>query len=107
MKKRTLYHAVASVITLIGLSSYATGEQMPSPESVKQLTQKVADWQIKTFDQHDQHRALSSQHKAHVAKSGKKPKPYHDLEWQMGALYAGMDQWRSIADKPGKYKAFL
>jgi rhamnogalacturonyl hydrolase YesR len=107
MNKRTLHYAVVAAITLCGFASAMSAEQKPSPESVKAISQKVADWQIKTFDQHDQHRALSSKHKAHVEKTGKPPKKYHELQWQMGALYAGMDQWRSIADKPGKYKAFL
>ncbi len=109
MMKRThqRHAAIVIAITLGGLASPVCAEPKPSPESVKAITRKVADWQIKTFDQHDQFRALSGKRKAQAEKSGKLPAKYHDLEWHMGALYAGMDQWRSIADEPGKYTAFL
>jgi len=64
---------------------------VPSPESVKALTQKVADWQIETFDEHGKYRALPEK------KTWQNHHNYHDLTWQMGALYAGMNQWRKLS----------
>lgn len=85
----------------------AVGEKL-SPESVKALTKSVADWQIETFDQHNEYRALSTRSLKRLEKQGETVAPkYHDLVWHMGALYAGMDQWRTVADDPAPYTDFL
>lgn len=75
----------------------------PSPAEVKALTKKVADWQIRTFDQHGQHRALPAKRN----EKWRNNKNYHDLTWHMAALYVGLDQWRTIADDPAPYTDFL
>lgn len=68
----------------------------PAPAEVKAITKKVADWQIKTFGEHGKHRAISISKK----KSYSNKKNYHDLVWHMGALYAGMYEWSTIANDP-------
>lgn len=70
-------------------------------ESLKALTKKVADWQIEHFDEQGKYRALPRNPPEWANRE-----PYHDLEWQNGALYAGMNQWRKIADDP-KYTQWL
>lgn len=73
-------------------------ENVPQPQDVKALADKVTDFQISTFDEHNLYRALSTPVKNRMKKQGVTvPAKYHDLLWHMGALYAGMDQWRSIS----------
>lgn len=88
------------VRVLSGLCLLAMCQAAPSPESVKALGQRVADWQIRTFDDHGKYRALNG-------KNWSTNRNYHDCEWHMGALYVGMDQWRHIADSPKKYTEWL
>lgn len=94
-----------AILSLLGCVATITtaDESCPSSDSIKAITQKVADWQIKTFDEHVNYRALSSQR----LKNNYVAKNYHDLTWHMGALYAGMNQWRTIADEPAKYTDWL
>lgn len=73
----------------------------PSPESVKALTKKVADWQIEHFYEQGKYRALPRKPPEWANRE-----QYHDLEWHHGALYAGMNQWRKIAEDP-KYTQWL
>lgn len=94
-----LLGALVGVLTI----SSAVRAQQPSPEQVKAITKKVADWQIKTFDDSAKFRALSKWDK----KKGEVKDRYHDLTWHMGALYAGMDHWRSVADDPATYADWL
>lgn len=72
-----------------------------SADSVKALTKKVADWQIATFEQEGKYRALPT-----IPPDWANREQYHDLEWQHAALYAGMNQWRKVADDP-KYTEWL
>ena len=51
------------------------------PTEVKEIMEKVADWQIEHFSD------LYSGHK----------KPHHPLDWTNGALYVGMVKWAAIA----------
>jgi rhamnogalacturonyl hydrolase YesR len=74
----------------------------PAPESVKAITKKAADWQITTFTNHMDYRAVPAN-----PNNFREKKPYHDLTWHMGALYAGMNEWRQIADDPSVYTGFL
>ncbi|MDK9683414.1 glycoside hydrolase family 88 protein [Pseudoalteromonas shioyasakiensis] len=61
--------------------------------SVKRLTQKVADWQIKHHEEQGKDRAIPR-----IPPWWMNRERYHDLEWHHGALYAGMNEWRKIAD---------
>lgn len=72
-----------------------------TPESVKILTAKVADWQIKTFEEQGKYRALPSNPPDWMNRDR-----YHDLEWHHGALYVGMDQWRKVSGD-SKYTQWL
>jgi len=94
------------LIGCFALSSLAMASAA-TPESVKALTKKVANWQIETFEDSGKYRALSGKALARVQESGKRPNKHHDLMWHMGALYAGMDQWRKVADEPTKYTDWL
>ena len=75
--KKGITLAVLSGLTVCG---FAVAEK-PSPESVKVLTQKVADWQIFHFNDF-----FSNWKEAH-----------HPLHWTNGALYVGMNKWAAMA----------
>lgn len=51
------------------------------PEEVKQVMQKVADWQIANFRE-----------------SYSRKEPHHIADWTNGALYVGMVKWAQMAD---------
>lgn len=70
-----------------------TKEESLTPQSVWKMTEKMAHWQIDTFDNHLNYRGLAS-------KGYKETKKYHDLTWHMGALYIGMNQWRKLSRDP-------
>lgn len=74
---------------------------VPDSRDVKALTKKVADWQIEHHEQQGKYRALPTAPPEWMHRER-----YHDLEWQHGALYAGMNQWRKVADDP-KYARWL
>lgn len=78
----------------------------PTPAEVKAITKKVADWQIRTFEDSAEYRAQTSSHLAYLARKGKTSKKWHDLQWQMGALYVGMYEWSRVADD-NQYRDFL
>lgn len=72
-----------------------------TPTSVKQLTQKVADWQIATFNEEGKYRALPTHPPEWMNNE-----QYHDLEWHHAALYVGMVQWSKLNKDP-KYTQWL
>lgn len=78
-----------------------TGQEPLTSHSVKSLTKKVADWQIAHHEEQGKYRAIPRNPPDWANRNR-----YHDLEWHHGALYAGMDQWREIADDP-KYTEWL
>lgn len=96
--------ALAGLLALIGWGGAVSAATVtpPTPEEVKSIATKVADWQIATFDQHIDYRALPTSKKAFREKNS-----YHDLTWHMGALYAGMNEFRGIAENPAKYTDWL
>lgn len=75
---------------------------LPSSDEVMELSSRVADWQMSTFESHGSCRAVASknQGKAGVLDN------YHDLTWHMGALYVGLNEWRKVSGD-GKVEAFL
>lgn len=101
----TRFPILCALLLTAGCSSYiAEPEPAPvaiSPESVKALTRKVADWQIETFEEQGAYRALPRKPENWMHRE-----KYHDLEWTNSALYVGMNQWRKIADDP-KYTEWL
>ncbi|HKL20985.1 MAG TPA: glycoside hydrolase family 88 protein, partial [Tichowtungia sp.] len=94
--------AALAVITAGCATGVASmGAAKPSPQEVKAITQKVADWQIKTFEDQAEYRALASEGwNAGLEK-------HHEADWTSAALYTGMDRWRKIADNPDKYTDWL
>ena len=79
------------MLILSGMSCGSYAGLEPTPQEVKAITQKVADWQIATFAERAKYRAISSDNKAKEKETGKPTKLPHELEWHNGALYAGMD----------------
>ena len=95
------------ITVLLGSISLTALAGKPSPEAVKALTQKVANWQMETFEESGQYRGLNARKKAILKKKGMvTPEKYHDLTWHMGALYAGMNEWRKVSGDP-QVEAFL
>ncbi|MEM0965827.1 MAG: glycoside hydrolase family 88 protein [Verrucomicrobiota bacterium] len=78
-----------------------------TPESVKALTGKVADWQIEVFENAQDFRAVAAGRKRFLEKKGLEPEKWHDLTWHNAALYAGLNHFRRIADNPEAYTDFL
>jgi len=101
MKRFISKHGVLLLALVFGSCvECRAAEPASSPKEIKAILKKVADWQIKTFEDMGKYRALP-------------PKPtwqtrnrYHDLTWHCGALYAGMYEWSTIADDP-KYVQWL
>ncbi|WP_347331530.1 glycoside hydrolase family 88 protein [Marinimicrobium locisalis] len=101
---RPIAHALWLGTLSLLLGCQHTPESQPheiTPESVKTLTKQVADWQIEHFEEQGKYRALPQDPPDWANRE-----QYHDLEWHNGALYAGMNQWRQIAEDP-KYTQWL
>ena len=91
---------VAVVVLSMGFALPAEAKDIRAAD-VHQIMQKVADWQIETFDDMGKYRALSS-----IPKAWQNREKYHELSWQCGALYIGMYKWSQIAGDP-KYSNWL
>ena len=91
-----------TALALAALTTGLSAAPAASADAVKALTKKVADWQIATFDEHGKFRSLPS----NKEEGWRNRKNYHDLVWHMGALYAGMYEWSTIANDP-KYADWL
>lgn len=105
MKQQLIFTLLVSVLPFVAGQDSAAA---PTQAEVKAITKRVADWQIKSFDKHNIYRALSTESLARLERRGAEYSPkYHDLTWHMGALYTGIDQWRTIADDPTVYNNFL
>lgn len=95
------YISIVFLILLV-CSCNSNVPEKPSAKEIKTITKNVADWQIETFEEMGEYRALPSNNR----------KPWHhrlrynDLEWHCGALYAGMYEWSKIADND-KYIKWL
>lgn len=97
MNKTALLFSVLTLAFSFFSTLVVSASDAPSAASVKALTQKVADWQIETFEDSGEYRALSQSTAEALAKYGAKPTKYHELRWHMAALYAGMYEWSTIA----------
>ncbi|MGC6456347.1 MAG: glycoside hydrolase family 88/105 protein [Coraliomargaritaceae bacterium] len=97
-------YVLVSLTWFILSPSYAKN---PTPDRVRDLTTKVADWQLSTFEKQHQYRALSSWDKERIKNKGYIPQKWHDLAWQNGALYSGLVHFSKIAETPRKYTDFL
>ncbi|TGV04604.1 glycoside hydrolase family 88/105 protein [Flavivirga rizhaonensis] len=92
LKFSVVFLIVFVIISCSGSKEIANTTNISSPKEVKAITQKVADWQIRTFEDMGTYRALSSK-----KESRRNRDKYHDLTWHCGALYAGMYEWSKIA----------
>lgn len=117
MKQRMILTLLASFVLYgAGMNTMAA----PTPAEVKAVTKKVADWQVRTFEDQVQYRAISSSKRKLLKEMGdKKPKTgsekyaasftkkWHDSAWHNAALYAGMNEWRQVVDDPAVYTDWL
>ncbi len=83
------------IITLAALISLSCTQHPPIPtaQQVKELTQKVADWQIQTYDDQGLYRALPPKEQR---KKWHHREKYFDQEWLPATLFAGMYQFTTI-----------
>jgi len=77
------------ILAIFAFSNISTAQEI-KPQEVKEIMEKVADWQIEHF------RDLYSG----------REKPHHPLDWTNGALYVGMVKWAAMADDD-KYYGWL
>ncbi|VGO18874.1 glycoside hydrolase family 88/105 protein [Pontiella sulfatireligans] len=77
------------LIVLFGVCvwSNASASQSPLPESVKAITQKVADWQIATYADMGKYRALT---KATTGRWHNRDKAHDDNDWTCAAFHMGL-----------------
>ena len=103
MKK--MITTITMLVAVLISASAASAASALEAQEVWDLTKKVADWQIKTFDNHVDYRALSAKIKSRLKSKSKKNSKYiqryqknwHDLDWHSAALYAGMNEWRKLS----------
>ncbi len=77
--------------------------EIPNPKAVLKLTEKVANWQIETFEDMGKYRALpapENRKKWHTRNR------HHDLEWTCATLYSGMFELTKVSHYP-KYINWL
>ena len=77
------------ILAIFAFSNIITAQEI-KPQAVKEIMEKVADWQIEHFRD---------------TYSGR-DKPHHPLHWTNGALYVGMVKWAAMADTD-KYYGWL
>ena len=108
IKKTTSFASLLVVVfTVVFLIAQERAEaEKPSPKSVWELAKKVADWQIRTFEESPLHRAMPSGRLRQAETTGTYPPRWHDLVWHHGALYAGINEWRKLSGDPAA-KDFL
>ncbi|MEO0796767.1 MAG: glycoside hydrolase family 88 protein [Verrucomicrobiota bacterium] len=107
MRHSTRILTLLNVLVVLTMNVSATSESnRPSAESVKALTNRVADWQIANFDKELEYRALSTHQKKQNEENGWVPWRWPELGWHKGALYVGMYEWSTAGDDP-KYADWL
>lgn len=81
------------LILMLPIGLMAQKNTLPKAKKIKKITKKVADWQIKTFEDMGIYRALPE-----IKENYHNRTKHHELDWTCAALYAGMNQWTQIAD---------
>ncbi|WP_298472418.1 glycoside hydrolase family 88 protein [uncultured Maribacter sp.] len=84
---------VVYVLILFFLVGCNSKPKLPSTMEVEKIANKVADWQISTFDDMGKYRALPPKEEQ---KKWHNRDKHHELEWTNAALYAGMYEWAEI-----------
>ncbi|MCP5537869.1 MAG: glycoside hydrolase family 88 protein [Akkermansiaceae bacterium] len=97
----TVPRPLATLVGVLLTATIVTAALPPSADEVMNITRKVADWQIRTFDDQGKFRALPTK-----PQKWQNREKRHDLTWHNGALYAGMFRWSLIAGD-AKYKDWL
>ncbi len=106
-------------VTSFAGSLTASPAPATSADSVKAITQKVAHWQIETFEDQAEYRAFKARDLPMVEtyladpenprfeadnKENRRVKgltrKWHDRSWENGALYTGMNQWLKVSGDP-------
>jgi rhamnogalacturonyl hydrolase YesR len=103
-----LYKLCATLLLGAALPAAMPAAERPDPRAVRQLVTRVADWQIETFDRAAEYRAISLDRlKTRYTDHFREPSNHHELDWTNGVLYAGMNQFRAIAENKRKYTDWL
>lgn len=72
----------------------------PTPQEVMEISRRVADWQIATFEEQGKYRA------SYTYTNKTNFENHHDLSWPVAALYTGMFELVKLTDDP-KYSSWL
>ena len=101
MKNILFYFSI--VILCFNCEKQEEAPIIPTADEVIKLTEKVANWQITTFEEQGKYRALPSNKNREKWRNREK---HHELDWTNGALYAGMFQLSEVSHYP-KYINWL
>ncbi len=87
---RRSYSSILIAALAVGLLASPVLAEDSTPESVRVITEKVLNWQIKTFEDQGTYRALPANPKSWNTGREK----YDDVDWANAALYIGLNEWR-------------
>lgn len=80
----------------------------PAPDEVRQITEKVAHWQVETFEEANRCRAVPRDQAELMRQRGQEyPRAYLPLVWQNAVFYTGLIQWCRVAEDPDLYLTWL
>ncbi len=79
-----------TAFVIAAIAAVSCTNTLPDSQEVKEITQKVADWQIEHFEDQALYRAPWN------GKSVRNNKVYHDLQWQNAAFFTGLYQFTTI-----------
>lgn len=74
---------------LTGLTATPPAQALPTAESIRDVADKVAQWQVADFDQRSQAHAASNDGRHTEARR----RSLFDRSWKSGALFAGVYEW--------------
>ncbi|MFI3265197.1 MAG: glycoside hydrolase family 88 protein [Rikenellaceae bacterium] len=84
---------LSSLLLLISIVvPMSTQAAPPTSKEVMEISKRVADWQIRTFDNQGQYRASFTFTDTTTTTN------HHDLSWPLGALYSGMFELVKVTD---------
>lgn len=100
MMKRILTTLSSLVLLTSIVTPQATFAAPPTPQEVMEISRRVADWQIATFEDQGKYRA------SYTFTDKTTFENHHDLSWPVAALYTGMFELVKLTDDP-KYAKWL
>ncbi len=89
-----LRRTLSLLMILVVVLSCTSRDPIPTLSQIETIGNKVANWQIKTFDSMGKYRALPPKEER---KSFHHRRKHHELDWTCGALYTGMYEWATIS----------